>query len=247
MSKPLAPRVLKLCCSERLPYGQALALQLMLRAKLQHDATQALGYLIALEHPPVVTLGKRGTLKHLFAPNQLIAQNIEVFRVDRGGEATYHEPGQLVIYPIVHLERLGLGVVDLIRGMASCLSETAKEYGVTSSYDEDHPGLWTPSTPFPRKLASVGMRVSGGVTTHGAAINVSNAMQGFSLIIPCGMPQTPFASICGESSQNITVAHFRDRFLPRFAQFLNIAYEVDTLELPLKDTWIAPLHTHDYT
>src|SRR5690554_782206 len=163
------------------PYGQALALQMKLRERLKAQRDEDLvGYLIALEHPPTVTLGKRGSFEDLVNHAWLQANGVEVFKIDRGGEATFHEPGQLVVYPILRLSALEKGVVDVIRGMAACLGESVAEYGKVAAYDLEHPGLWTQDETPSRKLASVGMRVQSGVTTHGVAMNLVNQMIGFS-------------------------------------------------------------------
>lgn len=225
------------------PYGQALSWQLELRQRLQegraHDPT---GYLLCLEHPPVVTLGKRGRAEDLFGLDQLRDRGTQFFKIDRGGEATYHGPGQLVIYPIVRLDELGIGVVDLIRGMAGCLSQALAEYDVGADYDADHPGLWTHTTP-PRKIASVGMRVSGGVTTHGAAINLINDLIPFSLFVPCGMPNAPVTRLLDhlDAPEHCTVDDFTDRFLTHFATFLDRAFDPLDLAPPPPEQGAPPM------
>ena len=180
-----------------IPYAHGLAMQLMLRARLykREEDDPLKGYFLVLEHPRTVTLGRRGELEHLMSPALLAQQGVEVFRIDRGGEATYHEPGQLVAYPILHLKSLELGVVDLIRNMAGQLADAIAPFGLSASYDCDHPGLWTEGGLMRRKVASVGMRVSKGVTTHGVAINLINEMTGFGWIVPCGMPQAPMTRL----------------------------------------------------
>ena len=178
------------------PYAHGLAMQLMLRERLlREDDSPTKGFILALEHPPTVTLGRRGELEHLMSAPFLHAQGVEIFRIDRGGEATFHEPGQLVVYPILDLKALGLGVVDLIRTMSGLLAQAIAPFGLAASYDCDHPGLWSDTQTPRRKVASVGMRVSRNITTHGVAINLINAMHGFGWIIPCGMPQAPMTRL----------------------------------------------------
>ena len=203
------------------PYSDALERQLALRAELQASEDPGFaGHLLILEHPPVITLGKRGRESDLLVDRDWLAgRGIEVHSIDRGGEATAHEPGQLVVYPIVRLDVLGIGVVDLVRGLAATLAETIGTFGVDAEYDTDHPGLWTREET-PRKIASVGMRVSGGVTTHGAALNVTNDLSTFRLIVPCGMPQTPLARVA-EFTADVRVDTVVERFVPRFRAFLN--------------------------
>ncbi len=226
------------------PYGQALAWQLELRRRLQDGtADDPVGYLICLQHPPVVTLGKRGTVDAIFGLQALRDRGTQFFKIDRGGEATYHGPGQLVVYPVVKLETLGMGVVDVIRGLAACLSHTLSDYGVRAEYDPDHPGLWTLDTPLRHKIASVGMRVSGGVSTHGAAINLTNDLTPFSLFVPCGMPNSPMTRLadCADGDDQIDVEDFTDRFLERFSDFLGRQFELMDATPPPRQDWVAPL------
>ena len=227
-----------------LPYGQALALQLELREGLQQGGSKGEdhpGYLLCLEHPPVITLGKRGKLSDLFAPQWLIDEGIEVFQIDRGGEATYHGPGQLVIYPILHLASLGLGVVDVIRGMAASLGTVLERYGIDADYDKEHPGLWTRAEEPQRKIASVGMRVSGGVTTHGAAINLVNDLRPFSMFVPCGMPNTPITRLQDLTEPPVSLPIFTDDFLQIFSEHLGQEFHLAGVDLPDRERWIPPL------
>lgn len=211
------------------PYAQALALQLSLRERLQKGDPSA-GWVLCLEHPPTVTLGKRGKDADLISPAFLESRGVPVFRIDRGGEVTYHGPGQLVIYPIIRLADLDLGVVDLIRGMAKCLSDTLAEFGVEAEYSVENPGVWTLETPS-RKIASVGMRISGGVSMHGAAINLTNDMTPFSWIVPCGMPEAPLVNLQALNA-DVSLETFREAFLTRFGEFLGVEWDAASLELP---------------
>lgn len=218
------------------PYGQALALQLALRERLQKGEATS-GWVICVEHPPTVTLGKRGQLEHLISPTNLDANGVEVFRIDRGGEATFHGPGQLVIYPVLRLADFNIGVVDLIRGLAGSLSATlAEHHGIQGHYDVKHPGVWTDETPS-RKIASVGMRVSGGVTTHGAAINLVNDMSPFGWIVACGMPEAPMIRL-QDVDPDATLPEFRERFLKHFGEFLEVDWVEAEVELPTPADWI---------
>ena len=224
------------------PYGQALAWQLELRRRLQQGtADDPVGYLLCLEHPPVVTLGKRGRLEAIFGLQALRQRGTQFFKIDRGGEATYHGPGQLVIYPVVKLDALGMGVVDVIRGMAGALSDTLADYGMAAEYDGDHPGLWTTDEAFRHKIASVGMRVSGGVSTHGAAINLVNDLTPFSMFVPCGMPESPMTRLADRIDDELTIDDFTERFLPRFSQVLGQPFDPFEMPLPRRDDWVPPM------
>lgn len=221
-----------------IPYGQALAWQLRLRARLQ-EGDPGPGYLLCLQHPPVVTLGKRGRLEDLFGLDELKSQGTQFYKIDRGGEATYHGPGQLVLYPVVRLADVGIGVVDLIRTLAEALSLTLMEYDVPATYDTDHPGLWTQTTPA-RKIASVGMRVSGGVSTHGAAINLINDIAPFSYFVPCGMPNAPITRLADFCDGAVDVERFTDQVIHHLAALLGWEFEPFD-EAPPETGWEDPL------
>lgn len=248
----------------RVPYGQALAHQYALRDGLAPDkfmpddarsvappdvpgAGDIAGYLLVVEHPPVVTLGKRSDTSHLIDREQLRDHDIQVFEIDRGGEATFHCPGQLVIYPVLRLCDFGLGIVDVVRGLADAISDLCAEVGVRAGYDPDDPGVWTgldDDAPR-RKIASVGMRVQRGVSTHGAAINLVNDTTPFSWIRACGRRDAPMASLGSlapdADRESLQPVSFARRLYPALAE-LTGADLVDTrVDLPPKENWVAPL------
>lgn len=236
-----------------MPYGQALALQLTLRAEIAELPIEAqrTGYLLCLEHPPTVTLGKRGQTQDLLNPTFLHEQGVEIFKIDRGGEATFHEPGQLVVYPILPITQMNLGVVDLIRNMAACMAQSVAPYGAHVAYNKDVPGLWTDVSEHSpaMKMASVGMRVSKGVTTHGLAINLINAMLGFGWIVPCGAPSTPFCNLLDFASEarndEVTRRALFERvqgdFVSRFSAYLGVEATAHERELPAHEDWVEPM------
>ena len=149
--------------------------------------------IFTLEHDPVITLGRRGSNDDLLIPRDaLAARGVEVFQSDRGGELTYHGPGQLVVYPIIHIKERGIHVGDLVRGLAAAVATVIREdYGVESEYDGDRPGLWADGA----KIAAVGMRISRGVSMHGTALNVTTNLDAFSLFVPCGLPDASTTSL----------------------------------------------------
>ena len=226
------------------PYGQALALQHALRDRLIEGDVPGnrAGYLICVEHKPVVTLGKRGEKNHLTETESLRKLGVQLFPIDRGGEATYHGPGQLVVYPIVELSRLDLGVVDIVRGLAACISDAFADFDVSAGYDADHPGVWTDDETPRRKLASVGMRVRRGVTTHGAAINLVNDMRPFSMIVPCGMPNAPMARLADYTDRvdELEPAVFRKRLYEGLEDLMGVELVDGNVELPPEDAWVEP-------
>ncbi|MEJ2514098.1 MAG: lipoyl(octanoyl) transferase LipB [Gammaproteobacteria bacterium] len=130
-----------------------------------------------LEHPPVFTLGLNGSREHLIAPG-----DIPVFQIDRGGQVTYHGPGQLVVYPLLDLERSRLGVRDLVTALEQSVIRCVAEYGIEAVSRCDAPGVYVEG----RKLASVGLRIRRGCSYHGLALNVDADLEPFGRINPCG-------------------------------------------------------------
>ena len=189
----------------RLGYRQAWELQHRLAAA---RADGAIGdRLLLLEHEPVLTLGRHADESHVLASAaDLAGRGIEVIRVERGGEVTYHGPGQLVAYPIIALERRGLLLRPLVRALEAAMSDTCAAFGVEAGRREGHPGCWCdPDGPAPRKIGALGIRVERGVAYHGIALNVSVDLAAFDLIDPCGMPGVRSTSVAREAAWPDTV------------------------------------------
>ncbi|HEY6927781.1 MAG TPA: lipoyl(octanoyl) transferase LipB [Steroidobacteraceae bacterium] len=147
-----------------------------------------------LEHPPVFTLGMNASREHVLAPGE-----IPIVQIDRGGQVTYHGPGQLVVYPLIDLRRSGLGVRDLVTALERSVIGLAAEYGVIAEARRNAPGVYVEG----RKLASVGIRIRRGASYHGLALNVSLDLEPFGRINPCGyegLQMTRLADIGGPRS-----------------------------------------------
>lgn len=156
--------------------------------------------LILLEHDPVLTLGRHADASHVREDaKRLAARGIEVIRVERGGEVTYHGPGQLVAYPIVRLADRGLLLRPYVRALEAAMIATCASSGVAAGRRDGHPGCWCDAAgPAPRKIGALGVRVERGVTYHGIALNVDTDLRDFALIDPCGMPDVVSTSIAEE-------------------------------------------------
>ena len=193
---PLAARWLG-----RIDYREAHDLQRGLVEQRVHDAVG--DQLLLLEHPAVLTLGRHSDPAHILAtPTELAARGIEVVRVERGGEVTYHGPGQLVAYPIVALHRRDILVRPFVRALEQALSDTCAALGVSAGRRDGHPGSWSdPDGPAPRKIGALGLRVERGVTFHGIALNIRPDLRDFDLIDPCGMPGVPSTSVARERGE----------------------------------------------
>ncbi|MDQ3127899.1 MAG: lipoyl(octanoyl) transferase LipB [Chloroflexota bacterium] len=158
--------------------------------------------LLLVEHDPVLTLGRQADESHVRATAaELARRGIELIRVERGGEVTYHGPGQLVAYPIIALSRRGLLVRPLVRALEAAMVETCAAFGVSAARRDGHPGSWIdPDGPDPRKIGALGIRVERGVSYHGIALNVDPDLADFELIDPCGLPETVSTSIAREAA-----------------------------------------------
>jgi lipoyl(octanoyl) transferase len=147
-----------------------------------------------LEHPPVFTLGMNAKPEHVLAPG-----DIPVVQIDRGGQVTYHGPGQLVVYPLIDLRRAGLGVRDLVTALEKSVIHYVAELGVAAECRRNAPGVYVSD----RKLASVGIRIRRGSSYHGIALNVSLDMEPFSRINPCGYAGLEVTRLADLTSVNI--------------------------------------------
>ena len=156
--------------------------------------------ILLLEHPAVLTLGKNSDPAHILAtPNELERRGIAVEHIERGGEVTYHGPGQLVAYPIVRLHERGLLLRPFVRALEAALVETCAAQGVAAQRRDGHPGCWCDvDGPNPRKIGALGLRVERGVSYHGIALNVTVDLADFDLIDACGMPGVASTSIARE-------------------------------------------------
>jgi lipoyl(octanoyl) transferase len=209
----------------RIDYRTAWDLQKRLAAARADDRIG--DHLLLLEHPAVLTLGRTSDPAHILASSEaLAARGIEVVRVERGGEVTYHGPGQLVAYPIIALSRRGLLLRPLVRALEAAMIETCAALGLPAGRRDGHPGCWVdPDGAAPRKIGALGLRVERGVSYHGIALNVTVDLADFDLIDPCGMPGVPSTSIqteLGGTSQPTTesVATAAGHFAPALARHL---------------------------
>lgn len=193
----------------RVDYDEAYRLQLSLLERRKADEIP--DTLLLLEHPHVYTLGRRGADEDLLSSAaELEASGAQVVWTDRGGQATYHGPGQLVCYPIIDLRVGGFGPVTYVRLLEDVIMEVLLESGVEAHRVAGKTGVWTYGSIKPEfapplesgeaKIAAIGVRISRGIAMHGFALNVSTDLERFGGIVPCGMPDVQMASvrsICG--------------------------------------------------
>ena len=209
------------------PYEEAREAQKRLEAARQ--AGELPDVLLLLEHPPVYTRGRRSTRDELpMGPDWYRMQGIEVRETDRGGRVTYHGPGQLVGYPIVSLKPYGDDVHEYIRRMERLIIAALSEWNLEAEIVDGLTGVWTAE---PRKVASIGVHVSRGVTTHGFAINVNNDLQPFEWIVPCGIESCRMTSLARELAAEQDLDAFATTVRGRFADI----YERSPVEIDVAD------------
>jgi lipoate-protein ligase B len=193
-----------------IPYREGVELQEALRDRRQ--AEEIPDVLLLLEHTPVYTKGKRTTPGDLpMDEGWYRHRGIDVCETDRGGRVTYHGPGQLVAYPIMAIER----VAEYVHTMEGAIVAALADEGIAASMREAPlTGVWVGDS----KIASIGVRVSGGVTTHGLAVNVDNDLQPFEWIVPCGIDHVRMTSVSLETARDRSLPCFRKRMAHRFAE-----------------------------
>ncbi len=185
-----------------IPYPEAWDLQLRLVAARSQGRLPA-DVLLLIEHPPVFTLGRRGGRENLRVSEAWLARSgINIVQVERGGNITYHGPGQLVVYPILHLPSLGLGVVDLVERLEEAMIRTCADWGVSSGRNELNRGAWVGM----KKVGSIGIAVRRGVSFHGLALNVNLDLKPFGWIQPCGLEGVGVTSIQAEAGKPVGLA-----------------------------------------
>ena len=177
----------------RMEYGAALALQRALRER--RIAGEAPDTLLMVEHPPVVTLGRRAAKADLLLSRELLqAQGVAVFDVERGGRATYHGPGQIVAYPIISLRERGLSVPRYVAALEEAVIAYLATLGLEAARRAGYPGVWVRG----RKIAAIGVHLRQWVSMHGVALNVSTDLAQYAAIVPCGITDAEVTSVAAE-------------------------------------------------
>ena len=217
-----------------LDYQAAYDLQRRLHAQVV--AGELPDLLLLLEHPHVYTLGRRGQQSHILASDEALTQlGVETHFTDRGGETTYHGPGQLVGYPIVNLRRWGGGVRKYVETLEQVLIGTLSEFGIAAHSEGKPTGVWVGDA----KIAAIGVRVSRSVTMHGFALNVCPDLSFFDHIVPCGMPGARVTSMAQELGQEIAVSDVMPAVARAFGGEFGIDVEWSNLDA-LDSTVVAP-------
>jgi len=201
-----------------MPYERAWAWQHKLVA-LRQERRLDVDVLIILEHPPVFTLGRRGGRNHLkVSEKELKSAKIPLVQVERGGEVTYHGPGQLIGYPIIDLRKARLGVVEYVTKLEEVMIRLAAAWRISAGRNALNRGVWVGQ----RKLGSVGIAVRHGISFHGFALNVNTALEPFEWIDPCGLEGVAVTSLARELSRKVFMPRMRAAVKQHMASVFNV-------------------------
>ena len=183
--------------------------------------------LILLEHPPTYTLGVRGKAEHLLLSQEaFLSRGAEVHRTDRGGDVTFHGPGQLVAYPILDIRPYGEGPSWYVRTLEAVLVDVLARFGIAAARSERNPGVWVGDD----KIAAIGVRVSRGITTHGFALNVNTDLAYFQHIIPCGLTDAGVTSMQQRTGETFDMRDVEDEVAFAFARHFKLTIDEDAAE-----------------
>ena len=209
-----------------IPYETAWQLQLQLLAARQDDRLKH-DVVLFLEHPPVFTMGRRGGSKHLTVSKDFLEKSgIPLHEVERGGDITYHGPGQLVVYPIIKLHPSGLGVVDLVDLLEEVMIRTVADWGIEASRNPLNRGIWIGND----KLGSIGIAVRRGISFHGLALNVNPDLTHFSWINPCGLAGVKMTRMAAHAAVTPTVSEVKSAMKGHWEKIFGVTLKEISLE-----------------
>ncbi len=209
---------------------QEALLQANIRVKSGEMGPEAAteNHLLFVEHPPVYTLGKSGKIEHvLIAAEERAAKGIEFYHTNRGGDITFHGPGQIVGYPIFDLEKLYTDIGRYLRELEEVIIRTLADYGVAAGRSKGETGVWI-DADVPgreRKICAMGVRCSRWITMHGFAFNINTDLDYFNYIIPCGIQNKQVASLANELGREVDLEEVKGRLLKHFADVFGVEME----------------------
>lgn len=207
-------------------YQESL-LQQNVRLKQEGKSDATSHHLLFVVHPPVYTLGKSGDPQHvLISEEERQARSIEYFHTNRGGDITFHGPGQLVVYPIFDLEKFERDIGKYLRNLEEVIIRLLAGYGLQGERSSGETGVWLdPSVPIrARKVCAIGVRCSRWISMHGLALNVNTELDFFRHIVPCGIPDKQVTSLQQELGSHISMEEVKQRMQQEFAQVFELEY-----------------------
>jgi lipoyl(octanoyl) transferase len=211
--------ILNLLQFGRVPYAEGLALQKSLIEARYEDRIG--NTLVLLEHPPVLTLGRNSSRANILASDEFLAyRGVEIHEINRGGDVTYHGPGQLVGYPIFDLRSFTprLGAVDFVRKIEEALIRACGDFAVKTARVAGRTGVWSLAggSVLEKKIAAIGVHISRGITSHGFALNVNSDLRDFQLIVPCGIADREVTSLEREADPSPSMEAVRNAVARQF-------------------------------
>jgi lipoyl(octanoyl) transferase len=209
-------------------FEEIIAIKLNNRNNPNDSIHKTPNYLVFCEHPPVFTLGKSGKVNHLLlSEDELDKHEIEYFHINRGGDITYHGPGQMVVYPILDLDNFFTDIHRYMRLLEECIIKTLETFGVKAHRIETLTGVWLQNNPAetPRKIAALGVKLSRWVSMHGLALNVNTDLSYFNHIVPCGISDRAVTSMQKELGKEIKIENVKQTFLRFFAEIFETSIE----------------------
>ena len=214
-------------------YGEAWELQRRLHhQRLEGEISDVL---LLLEHPPTITIGKSGTLDNvLISRERLVQQGISLFFIDRGGDVTYHGPGQIVGYPIFDLRERGKDLHHYVHNLEEVILRTLRDFSIDAGRDESHPGVWVDG----EEIAAIGLNVRRWVSMHGFALNVNTNLDHFTFINPCGFSDRRATSMSKILCRKISKEEVMERLVSHFYDVFGIPIELSTVRPP----WRVPFN-----
>ena len=216
-----------------LPYSEAWDIQeeyfsktIAVKGKNRQLASPILteNHLLLVEHPPVFTLGKSGKIEHLLLKEEALKpKGIKFFKTNRGGDITFHGPGQLVGYPILDLDNFFTDIHKYLRYLEEIIIKTLLDFGLNSTRGEGETGVWLDlDTPFARKICAMGVRASRWVTMHGFALNINTDLSYFDYIVPCGIKGKMVTSLSKELNKRVDPEIVKASLLKYFSEIFEV-------------------------
>jgi len=203
-------------------YKYGLRLQSKFYKFLSKSDSDLKGYIIFLEHKPVITIGRFGDFKNVLVSEKVLKRmGVDVFRTDRGGDVTFHGPGQLVVYPIIRLKDFGLGVRSYVHLIEDSLISVLKKLGIEAKRRVKRPGVWVGMN----KIAAIGIKIRHHISMHGFSLNVNNDLDYYSLIVPCGLKNLGVTSIRNALNSDFSLMMVASSIAEEFGRKLDARME----------------------
>lgn len=204
------------------PYAESMKMQQEIHETVLKGNQFFDGCILALSHEPVITFGKYSKESNLLVDEKILEHDgVNLYRSTRGGDVTCHEPGQLVVYPVLNLKKLGIGVKAYVKLLEDTICSFLRKSGISGETLDGRPGVWVDN----KKIASVGINISRHVTSHGVALNISNSLKTFAYVNPCGFPGMEMTSVLIEKGECSDLKTSANDFIRNFSEIFGVAVQ----------------------